>query len=87
MRMKISENVVWRDLDGEIVILNLTSGVYFSVDGVGAPVWTLVSEQVTNDEIVGKLISEFDVEETCLRNDMEALFQELASQGLIENSE
>ena len=36
MRMKISENVVWRDLDGEIVILNLTSGVYFSVDGVGA---------------------------------------------------
>ena len=87
MNIKISDNVVWRDLDGEIVILNLTSGVYFSVDGVGTRIWTLISEQVATEEIIGKLISEFDVEETRLRNDMEALFQELASQGLIENSE
>ncbi len=83
MKIKISENVVWRDLEGEIVILNLTSGVYFSVDGVGTRIWMLMSERVATEEIVRKLISEFDVEETQLRNDMESLFREFASQGLI----
>jgi hypothetical protein len=86
MNIKISENVVWRDLEGEIVILNLTSGVYFSVDGVGTRIWTLMSEQVATDDIVRKLISEFDVEEAQLRSDMESLMRDLASQGLIEIS-
>ena len=86
MKIKISENVVWRDLEGEIVILNLTSGAYFSVDGVGTRIWVLMSERVATEEIVRRLMSEFDVEETQLRNDMESLFRELASQGLIEIS-
>jgi hypothetical protein len=86
MNIKISDNVVWRDLDGEIVILNLTSGVYFSVDGVGTRIWTLMAEQVATEEIVRKLISEFEVEEAQLRSDMESLVKDLAGQGLIEVS-
>jgi Coenzyme PQQ synthesis protein D (PqqD) len=84
MNVKISENVMWRDLDGEIVILNLVSGIYFSVDGVGSRIWILMSEHVPNEEIIRTLISEFDVEETQLRSDMESLVRDLASQGLIE---
>jgi len=86
MNIKISDNVVWRDLDGEIVILNLTSGVYFSVDGVGTRIWILMSEQVATEEIVRQLIAEFDVEEAQLRSDMESLVKDLAGQGLIEVS-
>jgi Coenzyme PQQ synthesis protein D (PqqD) len=86
MNIKISDNVVWRDLDGEIVILNLTSGVYFSVDGVGTRIWTLMAEQVATEEIVRRLISEFEVEEAQLRSDMESLVKDLAGQGLIEVS-
>ena len=86
MNIKISDNVVWRDLEGEIVILNLTSGVYFSVEGVGTRIWTLISEQVATEDIIGKLISEFDVEESQLRSDVESLVKNLADQGLIEVS-
>jgi hypothetical protein len=86
MSIKISENVVWRDLDGEIVILNLTSGVYFSVDGVGTRIWILMSEQVAPEEIVRRLMAEFEVEEAQLRSDMESLVKDLAGQGLIEVS-
>jgi hypothetical protein len=86
MNIKISDNVVWRDLDGEIVILNLTSGVYFSVDGVGTRIWILMSEQVAPEEIVRQLIAEFEVEEAQLRSDMESLVKDLAGQGLIEVS-
>jgi coenzyme PQQ synthesis protein D (PqqD) len=86
MNIKITDNVVWRDLEGEIVILNLTSVVYFSVDGVGTRIWILMSEQVTTEDIIRKLISEFDVEEAQLRSDMESLVKDLAGQGLIEVS-
>ena len=86
MNIKISDNVVWRDLEGEIVILNLTSGVYFSVDGVGTRIWILMAEQVATEEIVRQLIAEFEVEEAQLRSDMESLVKDLAGQGLIEVS-
>jgi hypothetical protein len=86
MNIKISANVVWRDLDREIVILNLTSGVYFSVDGAGTRIWTLMSEQLATEDIIRKLISEFEVEESQLRSDVESLVKDLADQGLIEVS-
>ena len=87
MKIKISENVVWRDLEGEIVILNLTSGVYFSVDGVGTRIWILMSQQVAPEEMICTLVREFDVEEPQLRRDLESLVRDLISQGLIEVSE
>lgn len=87
MKVKISEHVVWRDRDGEIIIMNLASGVYFSVDGVGTRIWIMLSKGVATDEIIRELILEFDVEESQLRTDLDSMVRDLASQGLIEVSE
>ena len=42
--LTIPDTVVFRDLDGEVVILDLESSTYFGLDPVGARMWTLVSE-------------------------------------------
>ncbi len=41
---KLSPDVVFRDLDGEAVILDLVSGTYFGLNEVGTRVWRLVDE-------------------------------------------
>lgn len=42
-RYAISEpDVVAEDFDGRIVILNLADGRYFSLDGIGAQIWSLL---------------------------------------------
>ena len=44
---KHSPDVVFRDLDGEAVILDLVSGTYFGLNEVGTRVWRLVDEGAT----------------------------------------
>ena len=44
-------DVVHEAVDGEVVIVDLASGVYFSTDGVGAAVWELLSAGTTLEQL------------------------------------
>lgn len=39
MRVEINDGVTWRDLAGDVVILNVETGVYFGLDGAGGQIW------------------------------------------------
>ncbi|PYO19380.1 MAG: hypothetical protein DMD85_18645 [Candidatus Rokuibacteriota bacterium] len=39
--IRIRKDVVFRELEGEMVLLNLATGVYFGLDPVGTRIWTL----------------------------------------------
>jgi len=60
-RVRIAEDVVFRDLAGEAVLLNLKTGVYFGLDPVGTRVWHLIGEGRSVGEIVDALVAEYDV--------------------------
>ena len=50
--IRINEpNVVHETVDGEVVIVDLDSGLYFSTDGVGAAIWTLIVQGRTPADI------------------------------------
>jgi Coenzyme PQQ synthesis protein D (PqqD) len=44
-------SVVHETIEGEVVIVNLDKGLYFSTDGVGAHVWAMVAAARSADEI------------------------------------
>ena len=50
------------DLDGEMAILNLSNGVYYGLNPVGARVWELVQAPGTVAALCEQLLAEFDVE-------------------------
>jgi len=72
------------DLSGEVVILNLDSGVYYGLDLVGARIWDLIQAPKTVMEIQAALLDEYEVEPERCENDLLALLQSLAAEGLIE---
>src|SRR5438874_308601 len=43
-RVVPADELLSSELDGEAVILDLTSGVYFGLNGVGARIWELLGE-------------------------------------------
>ena len=69
----ISDAAVVRDLDGESVILNIESGIYFGLDRIGTRVWQLIEEHGDVDAIVRVMENEYDVDPQTLRTDAEAL--------------
>jgi hypothetical protein len=59
-RLRIPAKGVAADiLDDEVVIVNLTTGHYFSTDGAGCEVWKLLAAGVPVGEVAGTLRSRY----------------------------
>jgi len=82
-RVDISEDVLCQELQGEAVLLNLKTGVYFGLDSVGARVWRLLGERPVLSETIEALLAEYDVPKERCAQDLIALVSELAEHGLV----
>ena len=80
--LQIAPDVVSRELDGEIVVLNLESGTYFGLDAVGARVWQLLQEDGALQKVFDAMHTEFDVAADTLEQDLLSLVGELCERGL-----
>jgi hypothetical protein len=72
------------DLSEGAVILDLRSGVYYSLDPVGTYIWKLIQEPRTVSEIMAAVLDEYDVDERSCEQDLERLFGEMRERNLIE---
>ena len=62
------------DLSGEKVMVDFESGKYFLIKGVGNDIWDMIQEEITPNEIIEKLLSEYEVSrEECEKSVMEFL--------------
>jgi len=79
----IPEDVVFRELDREAVILNLESGVYFGLDAVGTRIWQLLDAHRTLRRTLEALEAEFDAPTEQLASDLTAFVEQLQAKGLL----
>lgn len=84
MTIRIADDVVFRDLAGEAVILNLTTGIYFGLDEVGTRMWHLIAEYGSTEKVIEVLLAEYEVEEEQLRQDVDDLIRQLTDKGLVK---
>jgi hypothetical protein len=80
---KLSPDVVFRDLEGEAVILDLASGTYFGLNEVGTRVWRLLDEGRDATEIVEIVGSEYHADRATIAQDVNRLLEELRNRRLI----
>lgn len=79
-----SDNLLAQEIDGEVVILNLDTEVYFALQGVGLRVWELMDEETSVSAIVDRLEAEYEVERARLQADVDAFVGTLAEKGLLQ---
>ena len=72
------------ELSGEVVILNLESGKYYSLDGVGATVWKMIQEPRTVGAIKETLLNTYDVTSERCEADLRELLTSLEAAGVIQ---
>lgn len=83
MRLRIADDVVCRDLAGESVLLNLSTGTYFGLDAVGTRLWHLIAEHGSTALALETLLTEYDVDRPRLQKDVDALIDQLLVKGLL----
>ena len=83
MKIEISEDVLFQEVSGETVLLDLASEQYFGLDSVGTRIWTLLNEGAGAAAVVDTLLAEYAVERETLAADVDELLARLAEAGLI----
>ena len=83
-RVKLPDDVLISDLEGESVILNLKSERYYGLDNVGTRFLSLLSTSESIEQAFEALLAEYDVEADTLRLDLTNLLVDLREQGLVE---
>lgn len=82
-KFQLSPDVLYRDLDGQAVILDLASGLYFGLNEVGTRIWTLMSEGRNVDDIAQILSREYKADRATIEQDIRDLTDALRARNLI----
>ena len=83
-RVSVPQNVMFRELEGESVILNIDSESYYGLDDVGTRMWEVLIQSESIQAAFETLIDEYDVQSDRLRDDLAELIEQLAEKALIE---
>ena len=82
--LSIPPQVMSRQVDDETVILDLKSGLYFGVDGVGKRIWESVEAGLSLRETAAAIVSEFAVDPARAETDILAFAGDLVERGLLD---
>lgn len=80
----IPDKVLVRQLDDEIIILDLASESYFGLDEVGTAMWNEMTNADSIEHAYQLLLEQYDVEPETLRADMQGLLHQLLEKRLLE---
>ncbi|KAF5049244.1 Coenzyme PQQ synthesis protein D [anaerobic digester metagenome] len=82
----VSKDVVSCDLGGETAMLDMKEGIYYGLNEMGAIIWEYIQKPITLQEIVDKILADYEVDEETCYVDLVELVEEMLNNGLIEIS-
>jgi hypothetical protein len=84
MRFRInSPQVVHQTIDGEVVIINLESGCYYSLDNVAAEVWALLENHAAVGEVAHALGRRYDAAAETISSTVDHFVANLCDESLL----
>jgi hypothetical protein len=81
------EQVTWRILDGEAVIINNETSYYYSLNKTGAYLWELlVDDALTLEEMVQKLSDRYRRSQENVSHEVRNLLDQLLQERLVKEN-
>ena len=77
------EEVAWKVLDGETIIINLMNGMYYSLPGTGSEAWELIESGRSVGEVTAFLSARYGVAADVVTVDLTRLVEELVRENLL----
>lgn len=83
-QIRVADNVHLHELDGELIVLNLTTEHYLSLNQTATIMWKSLLETGSVDETYRRMVAMFDADPELLYQDVIAFVERLISYKLIE---
>ena len=82
-KLTVPQQVMSRLVGDETVLLDLASGLYFGLDGVGKLIWESVTEGHNLGAAVKAIVAEYDVDKGQAEADVLEFAAKLVERGLL----
>jgi hypothetical protein len=83
-KITVPKSILFRELQGECVLLDLDSGRYFGLNETGMRMWSLLTQHCCIELTLADLCAEYDVPLQRLQEELLELVDNLAAQKLLE---
>lgn len=79
-----SESIMFSDLDGQTIMLNIETGEYYDIDPVGSDIWSRIEQPKSVANICQDLLLVYSVGLEKCREDVLPFLSELLELGVLE---
>ncbi len=81
-RVYKNENVPWRIIEDEAILVEVKKGEVIHLNDVGAKIWDLIDGENTVQDIVLGVVGAYEVDEDTARQDALCFISEVLEKGL-----
>jgi hypothetical protein len=81
--VKRSQTAMARDVDGELVILDIPSGRFFGLNDVGKVIWDRLTEDSSFEQLIDAVVANYEVDRDQATDDVTDLIAQLVDAGLV----
>ncbi|MBN2144751.1 MAG: PqqD family protein [Candidatus Aureabacteria bacterium] len=86
MSFKIPSHVTWKDLDSGLILLDLQTSCYYTLNETASSLWRALMKKKSEQEILRSIQDEFDCLESQAKADIREQIEFLLKEGLIANN-
>lgn len=79
-----NKKIIQSKIGEEVVMMDVDSGFYFGMNGVGSIIWKHLSTAMTLEEIVSSLMDEFNVDKSICESDTIEFLNNLLEKKIIK---
>ena len=84
--LKHQIDVIVQPVSGEVVLFDLATGSYYSLNELGARIWELLDGNRSLTDVADQLTSEYDAPAEQITQDLQALAEDMLRNGLLVQS-
>jgi hypothetical protein len=78
-----AKDVIFQQLDGEAVLLNMQTEIYFGLDRIGTQIWQLIEKHSSLRVVAQTLLDQYEIGEEQLQDHLFEFIEKLESKGLV----
>lgn len=78
-----TQKIVYETIEGETVLINFNTGVYYSFDKIGILIWELLKEEASPDAIIEVLCKSYGGDKAVINVAVNEFILKLEQEGLI----
>lgn len=77
------KSALWTELDGQLMLMDIESGSYYQIEGIGGAIWQMLETPRSEAEIVEAIMADYRVDKEECVNDIRIFLAKLVESNVV----